>query len=316
MTSEDLETTWRVARSSQHATTSRADGAELSAAVVASLSFITVSSEGIFRGVLAGMSHRASSGHCRWPAALAVFFVVGSGPGCTFWDMDTWDEQAVDGGTGPAEVIARDAFDREVDSGLGTADVGGAWSVHGNDTTFAVADGVAKLSLDVAGAGPFVALDAVSTDDADVQVTVTADKLGSGSGLYTSVVARTIDSNLSYYTTLALHDDGTIDAILIRKQTTEEKIVRSTALLTVTPGEAVRVRVQAEGTAPTHLRMKAWKAVDTEPAEWSLEVEDDTPELQTPGAVALSSYLSLSAMNAPLLVSFDDFIARHASLAP
>ena len=73
--------------------------------------------------------------------------------------------------------------------------------------------------------------------------------------------------------------------------------------------------VQA-GTAPTHLRMKAWKAMDAEPAGWSLEVEDDTPELQTPGAVALSSYLSGSATNAPLLVSFDDFIVRRASLAP
>jgi hypothetical protein len=74
--------------------------------------------------------------------------------------------------------------------------------------------------------------------------------------------------------------------------------------------------MQAAGTAPTHLRMKAWKPVDAEPAEWSLEVVDDTPELQTPGAVGLSSYLSGSATNAPLLVTFDDFIVRHASLAP
>lgn len=264
--------------------------------------------------MLAGLSHRTRATDCRTRAARAAIFALLAAPGCTFWDMDDWALH--EGQADLPTVLAQDTFTREVQSGLGTADIGGAWSIHGNDTTFAVADGVASLTLDAAGAGPLVALDDVSTDDADVQVVLSTDKLGGGSGLYTSVIARAVDDDRSYYTTLALHDDGTIDAILIRKQSTEDKIVRSSALLTVGPDEPVRVRMQATGTAPTHLRMKAWKATEAEPGAWTLEVTDETPELQTPGSVGISSYLSSTATNAPLRLRFDDFVVRTASRMP
>jgi hypothetical protein len=66
------------------------------------------------------------------------------------------------------------------------------------------------------------------------------------------------------------------------------------------------VRLQVEGTAPTTLRARAWKAGTTEPTAWHVTRTDSTAGLQSPGGVRLTSYLSSSATNGPFVVRYDD----------
>ncbi len=78
----------------------------------------------------------------------------------------------------------------------------------------------------------------------------------------------------------------------------------------VSPGTTYRVRVQAWGTGTTNLRTRVWAASATEPSTWQLSTTDSTAALQVAGGIALRAYLSGSATNGPMTVSFSDLTAR------
>jgi hypothetical protein len=79
--------------------------------------------------------------------------------------------------------------------------------------------------------------------------------------------------------------------------------------LRVAAGQPLRVRLQVTGSSPTALRVKVWRATDPEPAAWLLQASDGTASLQVAGGLGLVSYLSSTATNAPVVVSFDDLRA-------
>ena len=68
-----------------------------------------------------------------------------------------------------------DGFGRTVTSGLGTADVGGAWSTNGS--SFAVNNGQAVVSVSTAGQGSWDQLAGVSSTATDLTAGVRMDKL-------------------------------------------------------------------------------------------------------------------------------------------
>jgi hypothetical protein len=66
------------------------------------------------------------------------------------------------------------------------------------------------------------------------------------------------------------------------------------------------------GNGTTTVQGKIWLGSNPEPAAWTGTTTDSSASLQTTGAVGLRSYLSGSATNAPIAVSFDNLTAQNA----
>ena len=86
--------------------------------------------------------------------------------------------------------------------------------------------------------------------------------------------------------------------------------------LTNTPGSFIRVRAQLTGTNPTTIRIRAWADGGTEPTTWQYTETNSAASLQAAGGVGLLAYLSGSITNAPVLVTFDDFLVTSIGAPP
>jgi hypothetical protein len=257
---------------------------------------------------------------------------------CAFWGMSDWsanegaDDSSADADPDvhalhdgdhadaphdapPVPVLARDTFSRTVASGLGTAEVGGTWSVLFS-SAFSVAGGAAVIELQAGGATPTALLPEVLSSDVDVELLFASERLGSGTGLYLTVIPRHVDRDHFYTASYVLDGDGRLHGRMARNTQAagEEVFERAPPVLSVVPDQAFRVRVQATGMAPTHLRSKIWNAAAVEPEVWSIDTVDSTPSLQAAGSTGMNFYLSSAATNAPFSVRADDFLVRPASL--
>jgi len=206
------------------------------------------------------------------------------------------------------QPFATDAFERAVTNGLGSADVGGAWSPAGAVANFSVSGGQARLRMNTAASGVSAFLPGTSTDT-EARATIGADKAATGGGVFMSVVGRRVGTS-DYRAKVRILNTGGVQVFITRNAGGETDL-GSLAVpgLTVAPGERLNVRFQATGTSPTTLRVKVWKVGTTEPADWQLTRTDATAALQAGGGVGFVSYLSGSATNAPVLALFDDLWA-------
>gem|GEM_PF-1711214 len=213
----------------------------------------------------------------------------------------------------PAPMLAQDTFSRTTTDELGRAEIGGAWSTTGNSTAFAVSDGEARIQLEDASTRT-ARLTAVTTDDADVQLVITTDKVTNGTA-YLGVVGRAIGND--EYRCRLIIEDGAARATLTRRESgdTLTHLAASSPLFPVTAGEPTRIRCSVTGTAPTLLRMKLWRAGLAEPDHWTLTASDATRAFQTSGAVGVHLYMS-GASNGAMVVLLDDLFVRPASLMP
>ena len=215
--------------------------------------------------------------------------------------------------TEPAAALARDMFNRVVSNGWGSAQVGGPWTVGaGTANRYSVADGLAKQTIHGAGHTTRMNLAGVSSDSTDFRFQVGADKTPSANMLVRGVV-RSVGSS-SYAAQVTFQASGGVGLHILRNGTP----VRGGTVsgLTVAPGERLNVAVQAEGTSPTELRVKVWKIGTAEPANWNYTLTDATEALQVPGSLSLVSYLSGSATNAPIEVSFSNVWAGPVGTVP
>ena len=206
----------------------------------------------------------------------------------------------------PAGPHAADTFERNVTGGLGTADVGGAWSHIGNAPNVSASGGKANLNMSAAGNGPSVLLNEVSAADVDAIVDVSIDKLPTGNGFFGSLIVRRISTS-DYRANVRLTPTATILQISRIVSGTETVIVQQTISgLTYQLGDVLRLRLQARGSGTTSLSAKVWKVGTAEPAAWQLTTTDTASVLQNPGGVGLKAYLSGSSTNAPVVASFDN----------
>lgn len=198
-------------------------------------------------------------------------------------------------------AFAQDTFNRTVNGGWGNADVGGAWSPSGAANNFAVANGRGTITLASTGAGPSMTLPDVSSTDTDFKFQFGADKAATGGGTYITAQTR-VTGQRFYFATARLLSTGGVGLILGDGDETLSS--GQIAGLSVAPGERLNLRFQTQGTSPTTLRAKVWKAGTEEPTTWARTLTDATPDLQGPGAVRVRSYLSGSSTNAPVVTSF------------
>jgi PKD repeat protein len=209
--------------------------------------------------------------------------------------------------TPPANVpFAKDAFARTVTGGLGTADTGGVWAVAGGAANFSVGNGAARFSSAKAGATITGYLNSVSSSSSDVLVTAAPQQPVTGTGVYVSVLARTVGAD-DYRARVRIFDTGQVNIQVMHGATSLQAV--AVAGLSYASGDQLQIRVEAVGTSPTTIRAKVWKVGTTEPTAWQVSVTDSTASMQQAGGVGLSTYLGGSVTTVPFVVAFTNLVA-------
>jgi len=215
---------------------------------------------------------------------------------------------------GPVEFVT-DTFSRSVSNGLGSADTGGAWSTTGTLANYAVANGTGSMTLPTAGTTRTAWLGATTRTSTDLRLTLSLDKVPTGNGAYLDVAGRRIGTNNEYRARMVMASNGriTVQLTALRGTSTAAALAPAVSLpatITYGAGTQVNVRMQVTGTNPTTVRLKVWPASAAEPATWQSTATDSTAALQSPGAVGISSYLSGSVTNGPVVLRLDNLSAR------
>jgi hypothetical protein len=215
---------------------------------------------------------------------------------------------------GPQPFVV-DSFGRTVTNGLGTADIGGAWTTSGAASNFAVASQAAVLTLRTPATQLAAWLGATTRTDTDLRATFSVDRVPTG-GLYLDIAGRRVSTNNEYRARVALYPSGDVNIALsaLSGSTAAVSIgAERRAGVTYAAGTQINTRLQVTGTSPTTLRLKVWPASAPEPASWQMTGTDSSAGLQAPGAVGLSAYLSGSATNAPITLRMTGVSARPTS---
>ena len=215
---------------------------------------------------------------------------------------------------GPVDFVVDD-FGRTVANGLGTADTGGAWSITGTAANFAVNNGSGAITSPSTGQTRSAWLGATTRTDTDLRLTLSLDKVPTGSGAYLDVVGRRVSTNNEYRARMVMASTGRITVQLTALKGTGTPVAVATAVtlpttITYSAGSQLNVRMQVTGTNPTTVRLKVWPATQAEPTAWQSTGTDTFAALQSPGAVGLTTYLSSSVTNAPVVVRMDALTAR------
>ena len=204
-------------------------------------------------------------------------------------------------------TVAQDTFSRNVTGGWGNAPTGGAWSTSSNANS-AVTGTTATLTHG-AGALRRAMLNQVSIDDVDLTVDFASNKDTTVGHIVAGLVARQVSAADYYQARVRILPGGTLGLQLTRGSSSIVVANATVAGLTYAAGDTLTLRFQVEGTSPTTLRAKVWPAGSPEPATWQLVATDTTAALQTEGAIGLESYISASATNAPVVVTYDNYNA-------
>ncbi len=203
--------------------------------------------------------------------------------------------------------FAKDAFERTVTNGLGSADVGGVYTLSGGSTNFSVSNGAAVLRSSTAGATENAYLNGVSSADTDARISFALQQESTGSGVYASVIGRKVGAE-DYRARARISPTGAVTLQVNRGGTSLASLV--VPGLTYVTGDQLNMRVQVVGSNPTTVRAKLWRAGQAEPTAWQVTATDSTATLQTAGGVGFSLYLGGTATVVPVSARFDDFSAE------
>jgi PKD repeat protein len=204
--------------------------------------------------------------------------------------------------------IANDDFTRTVASGWGTANTGGAWSSTGGQS---VSGGVGKLS-GTTSATRLTYLTGVNVQDADTRVVFSNDKIANGGGTHFNLAVRKTAAG-EYRLKVRISAAGVVTVNVAKLVGTTETLFvgKTLAGYTYVPGDALALRFVLTTTgASTQLQGKVWLASTPEPTDWTTTVTDGQAELQTAGQVGVSTYVTGSVTNGPVVTSVDAFTAQ------
>ena len=214
--------------------------------------------------------------------------------------------------TAPANApFVVDTYARTVPSGWGTANVGGAWSLTGTASAFSVAGGTGSIRHAAAGSQVTATMGAVSSGDTDLTFGFNVDKLTAG--YYLTTTGRRVSAGNEYRAPSVgdLGKQGHGDADQTGRGRADVDLHRSACgRLDVHSGDAAADAPAGDRDLAPTVRAKVRPASGTEPPDWLVSATDSTAGLQGPGAIALTSYLSSNATNAPAVARISDLAAR------
>ncbi|MBO0879067.1 MAG: PKD domain-containing protein [Mycobacterium sp.] len=218
--------------------------------------------------------------------------------------------------TAPGLVTyAADAFSRTTNSGLGTADIGGAWTVGGGSSNFSAGNGTGNIRISTAGTGPFAVLNGVSAGELQGVIDFSADSTPTGGGTLVSLEARRVGT--TYYMLKAKLLAGSVTLSLSKVVGGTETVLLSKVIsgVTYTGGDQMRMRFELTGASPTSLFGRVWKIGTPEPSSWQVSTTDATADLQGSGGIGIQAYLASTATTAPVTVSFDNLSVTSIAAA-
>lgn len=212
--------------------------------------------------------------------------------------------------------VARDHFQRELANGFGVADLGGQWVVNGHSPSVANGEGV--FSPKGVGTSAFASL-SPTVRDVELAVTWRSNWRPTG-GIFLTLRARNNAGQADYLATLTWRPDTEATGLSVTVPNPDggKGIATSIPLgaQLVDPAPA-RVRFQIVGSNPTTLRAKVWSLSQSEPAAWTIEIENSEPRVQGPGSFGLEAYLSglanVDAGKVPAQITIDHFEAIDLS---
>ncbi|MCW2522294.1 MAG: Conserved secreted protein of unknown function, putative domain, partial [Frankiales bacterium] len=211
-------------------------------------------------------------------------------------------------------VFASDSFNRTVTGGLGTADIGGAWTSASTVAAQSVTPGAAKLAM-TAGITTTGILTATSQANAVVTSTISFDKIATGGGIYFSLAGRRVNSTEEYRAEVHQLSSGAVTIYITKLDGSSTEVTLSSTVTlpaTLAAGAQLDIKFSVLTTAgTTALGLKAWPASGTEPAAFQATATDSSAALQVPASVGLRSYLSGSATS-PVTVSVSSFKASQS----
>ena len=216
------------------------------------------------------------------------------------------------------DLYAADTFERTVSNGLGTAVNGGAWSLSGAASSFAVNNGTGRITGAVNG-NRSAYLTSVRQTDVDIKAQISLDSAATGGGAYLSLIGRRVSNGNDYRLKLRYQAGGSVAAYLVRTIGNVETVLASTTLpgLNVSPGDQLRTRFLVTGTTNTTLSAKVWRKGVQEPLAWSLTNTSATPApLQTTGDMGALLYVSSSWTGPAPTVSIDNLTVGPDSGPP
>jgi hypothetical protein len=155
-------------------------------------------------------------------------------------------------------------------------------------------------------------LNSVSSPGTDLRFTVQVPSLPTGGGTYVSANVRGTAGG-DYRAKVRLMATGQVQVQLIKVVGGVETGLTTTATvsgLTFSAGGSLVIRAQAEGSAPTTLRVKVWAGGGSEPGAWAQTVTDSDAGLQGSGSVGIVTYNSGSA-TADAVIQVDDLVAAR-----
>ncbi len=211
---------------------------------------------------------------------------------------------------------AQDAFGRTVVNNWGTADVGGAWTISGTATNYAVNNNVATIVSPTASASNATRLLGVSDTDFDVQARFQYNTVQSG-GSWVNLVGRYVGSGLEYRGRVRLGSTNLFAAAYRVAGGLTQAIVPEVTVpgIAANPNTWYRARMNVSGTNPTVIKLKVWLDGTPEPAAWNVTASDATAALQVPGSPGIQTFANGSS-SYPLTISVDDFLVNPANTPP
>lgn len=187
-------------------------------------------------------------------------------------------------------TLVLDDFERTVTNGLGSAPMGGAWTVEtGDASSFQASGGTGRIVVAGSSSSAEASLLTPSYTDIDLLMTFSISRAPVGAGIGPSLRARFREAPgwYSYGLRLIFNDDLTVTYILER--TTDD--TTSTLKVGVLPdvraaaNRSYNMRFQCFNTSPTTVRGRAWYADSYEPSTWADSTTDSTAGNQTAGGV-------------------------------
>jgi len=206
----------------------------------------------------------------------------------------------------PSGLAVSDSFSRSRTNGWGSADTGGAYTHSGPAADFGVANGAGSMRLP-RGQSRGATLLGASARDVDIRLRLSVDTNTGGDGAWVYLVSRRGTDGSEYRTKLRLGSNGMVYAGISKTaQNRESPLVSEVSTgVTWSATSPLQVRATVGGSGTTTLRIKVWRAGQSEPSGWALTASDGTPALQDSGALALLGYGASNGRD--VMLRFDDW---------
>ena len=204
--------------------------------------------------------------------------------------------------------VASDDFERASSNGWGVAPVGGSWSAA---TGLSVAGGAGKVTS-AAGQTRTTLLSGANAKDLELRAVFSFDKVANGGGSHFNLLTRKSSAG-DYRLKVRVSAAGVTTVNVAKVVGTTETLFPGTTLpgYTYQAGAALNVRLNVVSNgATTALQAKVWPTDAAEPTAWTTTASDGTASLQAAGQIGVSTYLTGSVTNGPLVTSVDGWIAQ------